>query len=97
MLALVLASQLVLAGAPAQLTIDIQPAGVEVKLDGKKVGTSGDKPLVVGKLKAGVHVLRVEHKGDAHEEEIALKAGEKKTFVLKLEDGHKEPSEPSTP
>jgi hypothetical protein len=97
MLALALASQLVLAGAPAQLTIDIQPAGVEVKLDGKKVGTSGEKPLVVGKLKAGVHVLRVEHKGDAHEEEIALKAGEKKTFVLKLEDGRKEPSEPSAP
>lgn len=91
-----IALQLLLAAGPTQLVLDIQPAGVEVKLDGKKIGMSGETPFTV-KVKPGVHVVRVSYKGDAHEEEVAVKAGEKKTFVLKLEDGRKEPSEPSTP
>ncbi len=91
-----IALQLLLAAGPTQLVLDIQPAGVEVKLDGKKLGMSGETPFTV-KVKPGVHVVRVAFKGDAHEEEVAVKAGEKKTFVLKLEDGRKEPSEPSTP
>lgn len=96
MFALILST--VLTAGPTQLVLDIQPAGVEVKLDGKKVGTSSDKPITV-KVKAGVHVVRVSHKGDSHEEEVAVKAGEKKTFVLKLEDARTptEPSEPSAP
>jgi ribosomal protein L6P/L9E len=83
MLTLALVSHLVLAAAPAVLTIDVSPDGVEVKVDGKKVGTSG-KQIVV-KLKAGKHLVRLSHKGDAHEEEVALKAGEKKTYQWAFE------------
>ena len=86
MLTLALVSHLVLAAAPtgpATLTIDVKPEGVEVKVDGKKVGTS-NKSIVL-KLKAGKHVVRLSHKGDAHEEEVALKAGEKKTYQWEFE------------
>ena len=83
MLAFVLASQL-LAAAPGQLTIDVKPEGVEVKVDGKKSGTSGARPIVV-KLKAGKHVVRLSHKGDSHEEEVSVKAGEKKTYSWAFE------------
>ena len=83
MLTLALVSHLVLAGAPAVLTIDVKPEGVEVKVDGKKAGTSGKS--IVMKLKAGKHVVRLSHKGDAHEEEVALKAGEKKTYQWEFE------------
>jgi hypothetical protein len=85
MLTLALVSHLVLAAAPAELTIDVKPSGVEVKVDGKRQGTSG-KPIVV-KLKPGRHVVRLSHKGDAHEEEVALKAGEKKTYQWAFESG----------
>jgi hypothetical protein len=30
-------------------------------------------------------VVRLSHKGDAHEEEVALKAGEKKTYQWEFE------------
>lgn len=83
MLTLALVSHLVLAAAPAVLTIDVKPDGVEVKVDGKKAGTSGKN--IVMKLKAGKHVVRLSHKGDAHEEEVALKAGEKKTYQWEFE------------
>lgn len=83
MLTLALVSHLVLAAAPAELTIDVQPDGVEVKVDGKKKGVSG-KPIVL-KLKAGRHVVRLTHKGDSHEEEVAVKAGEKKTWQWAFE------------
>lgn len=83
MLTLALVSHLVLAAAPAELTIDVSPAGVEVKVDGKKSGVSG-KPIKL-KLKAGRHLVRLSHKGDAHEEEVALKAGEKKTYAWAFE------------
>jgi hypothetical protein len=83
MLTLALVSHLVLAAAPAELSIDVKPAGVEVKVDGKKAGTSGK--VLVMKLKAGKHVVRLSHKGDAHEEEVALKAGEKKTYQWEFE------------
>lgn len=96
MFAIALAASLVLTAGPTQLVIDVSPPGVVVKVDGKKVGVSGEKPLTL-KVTAGKHVLRLEHKGDSHEEEVPVKAGEKKTFVLKLEDGRKEPSEPSVP
>jgi hypothetical protein len=84
MLALALATQLSLAAGPTQLTLDIQPPGVEVKVDGKKIGTSGDKPLVV-KVKPGNRVVRLVYKGDAHEEEVSVKAGEKKIYAWKFE------------
>lgn len=98
---LALALTAVLAAGPTQLTIDVHPAGVIIKVDGKKAGTSGEKPLVL-KLKPGTHVVRLEHKGDAHEEDVSLKAGEKKTYVWKFEGGGAatppaEPAQPSEP
>lgn len=89
MLTLALVTHLVLTAAPAQLTIEVQPDGVEVKVDGKKKGLSG-KPIVV-KLSAGRHVVRLTHKGDSHEEELSLKAGEKKTYSWAFE-GSKSPA-----
>ena len=83
MLTLALVSHLVLSAAPAVLTIDVKPDGVEVKVDGKKAGVSGKN--IVMKLKAGKHVVRLSLKGDAHEEEVALKAGEKKTYQWEFE------------
>lgn len=83
MLTLALVSHLVLAAAPAELTIDVKPAGVEVKVDGKKAGVSGK--VITMKLKAGRHLVRLSHQGDAHEEELALKAGEKKTYQWEFE------------
>lgn len=83
MLTLALVSHLVFTAAPAELTIDVKPGGVEVKVDGKKKGLSG-KPIVV-KLKAGRHLVRLTHKGDSHEEEVAVKAGEKKTWQWAFE------------
>lgn len=76
MLALALAVSL--SAAPAQLTLVVKPPATEVFVDGKKHGT-GAKPVVV-KVKPGRHVLRYVFKGDAHEEEISVKAGEKPTY-----------------
>jgi CRISPR/Cas system-associated exonuclease Cas4 (RecB family) len=84
MLMLALVSHLALAATTqAQLTIDVTPPGVEVKVDGKKIGTSG-KTMVL-KVKAGRHSVRLAYKGDSHEEEVALKAGEKKTYQWAFE------------
>ena len=63
---------------PATLTVELKPPTCELLVDGKKKG-NGSKALVM-KLPAGKHVLRVLFKGDAHEEELVLKAGEKKTW-----------------
>jgi hypothetical protein len=81
---------LVAAPPPTQLVIEIKPAGVMVKLDGKKLGPATDKPFV-RKVKPGSHTIRLEHRGDTHEEEVVVKAGEKKTFVLSLEDAGRRP------
>jgi hypothetical protein len=87
MLTFVLLSHLVVSAAPCQLTVDVQPEGVEVKVDGKKAGISG-KPIVL-KLKPGHHVVRLTRQGDSHEEEVSLKAGEKKTYSWVFEDERK--------
>ena len=83
MLTLALVSHLLFSAAPGELTIDVKPDGVEVKVDGKKAGMSGKN--IVMKLKAGKHVVRLSHKGDAHEEEVLVKAGEKKTYQWEFE------------
>jgi len=83
MLALALISHLLAAG-PTQLTIDVKPEGVAVMLDGKPAGKSGDKPIVK-KVKPGKHVVRLSHKGDAHEEEVSVKNGESKTYAWAFE------------
>jgi hypothetical protein len=80
-----------LGAAPAQMTLVVKPAATEVFVDGKKQGT-GAKPVVV-KVRPGKHVLRYVFKGDAHEEEVAVKAGEKPTF--KWEFDVPEDSKPS--
>lgn len=73
-----LALAYILAAGPAQLTLEVKPEAAVVKVDGKKVGT-GAKPVTV-KLAAGKHAIRCELKGDATNDEIVLKAGEKKTW-----------------
>jgi hypothetical protein len=78
MLMLALVSHLTLAAAPTQLLIEVSPPGVEIKVDGKKVGTSGKS--IALKTKPGKHTVRLSFKGDSHEEEVSLKAGEKKTY-----------------
>lgn len=81
-----LASALLLHAAPSgpgTLMVELKPATSELLVDGKKRGT-GAKTLVL-KLPAGKHVLRVLNKGDAHEEEIMIKAGEKKTWKWEFE------------
>ncbi len=85
--AFIIATSLYLAAtpkAPGQLTIEVKPANCVVMVDGKKKGT-GAKPIVV-KLPAGRHVVRVTHKGDAHEEDVVVKPGEKKTWKWTFED-----------
>jgi hypothetical protein len=82
MLSLVLAAQL-LTSNPTQLTIDVKPEGVEVKVDGKKSGHGG-KPVTLT-VKPGKHVVRLSYKGDSHEEEVSVKAGEKKTYSWEFE------------
>lgn len=85
MLSLVLAAQL-LTAAPTQLTLEVKPDGVEVKLDGNKVGKSGEKAMVKT-VKPGKHVVRLSYKGDSHEEEVSVKAGEKKTWSFTFDTG----------
>lgn len=76
---LTLALTLALHAAPAQLTVELSPAGSELLVDGKKTKAK------VLKLAPGKHTLRVVYKGDAHEEELVLKAGEKKTWKWEFE------------
>ncbi len=90
MLALSLA--LTLAAAPAELTIDVKPADVTVQLDGQKKATKGG-PITV-KVKPGRHLVRLSFKGDTHQEEVALKAGEKKTYQWSFE--HSTPGQAPT-
>ncbi len=88
-----LAAALLLHAAPSgpgTWNIEIKPATAELLVDGKKKGT-GAKPMVL-KLTAGKHVFRVTNKGDAHEEEVVVKAGEKKTWKWEFE-GPPEPEE----
>jgi hypothetical protein len=79
-----------LAGGPALLTLEVKPEATVIKVDGKKVGT-GAKPAVV-KLPAGKHSIRCELKGDAHSDEIVLKAGEKKTWKWEFTGVEKNPA-----
>ena len=68
---------------PGTLTVELKPRSAELLVDGKKRGT-GAKTLVL-KMVPGKHLLRVVHKGDAHEEEIVIKPGEKKTWKWEFE------------
>jgi hypothetical protein len=88
---------LLAASGPATLTLEVKPEAAVVKVDGKKVGT-GAKPAVV-KLAAGKHQIRCELKGDAHNDEVMLKAGEKKSWHFEFTGIEKSPSttEPIVP
>ncbi len=68
---------------PGTLTVEIKPASSVLFVDGKKRG-DGSKPIVL-KLPAGKHQLRVTHKGDAQNDEIVIKAGEKSTWKWEFE------------
>lgn len=75
--------------AQASLTLEVKPEESVVKVDGKKVGT-GAKPITL-KLNPGKHVIRVEHKGDATNDEVVLKSGEKKTWKWEFTGTEKSP------
>lgn len=68
-----LTASLLLHAAPATITVGLKPAACVFFVDGKKKGT-GAKPINL-KLPSGKHIFRVVYKGDAHEEEVALKPG----------------------
>ena len=75
---------LFLAAAPAELTLDVKPEGVKVEFDGqRRPAKEGQVKL---KVKAGRHVVRLSFHGDAHTEEIVVKAGEKKTWAWSFEE-----------
>lgn len=73
-----------LAAAPAELTLDVKPAGVKVEVDGQRRPAREGQVKV--KLKAGRHVVRLSFHGDSHTEEIMVKAGEKKTWAWSFEE-----------
>jgi hypothetical protein len=81
---LVLLTKLSLAAGPTSLSIDVKPAGAEVQLDGKKIGKSGDKPLV-RQVKPGKHEVKCIYKGDSHTEEVMVKAGDKQSWAFEFE------------
>lgn len=85
------------ASGPASLTIEVKPDAAIVKVDGKKVGT-GAKPVTV-KVSPGKHVIRCELKGDAHNDEVNLKPGEKKVWKWEFTGHEQHPSttEPIVP
>jgi hypothetical protein len=85
------------AGGPASLTLEVKPEASIVKVDGKKVGT-GAKPITV-KLSPGKHTIRCELKGDATNDEIVLKPGEKKTWKWEFtgHEAHPSTTEPIVP
>lgn len=85
---------LVLAAGPTTLTIDVQPEDTVIFLDGKRKGTA-KKPITV-KLSPGRHIIKLQRKGESHEEEVPVKAGEKKTFKWAFE-GSAPPKPPDPP
>src|SRR5450432_437037 len=91
---LTLALAAFLSAAPAQLSIEVKPEDSVVKIDGKKVGT-GAKTITL-KLSAGKHTIRIEHKGDAENDELVLKAGEKKTWKWEFTGGDPPKHNPDT-
>ena len=74
------------------LSLEVKPAGAVLKVDGKKVGVSGEKPVTV-KVAPGKHVIRAEYKGDATTDEQVVKAGEKKTWVWEFTGTEKTPDQ----
>ncbi len=74
---------LILTAGPTTLTIEVAPEDTVIFLDGKKKGT-GAKPVTV-KVKPGRHIIKVQRKGEGHEEEVEVKAGEKKTWKWAFE------------
>lgn len=81
---ILLVTKLSLAAGPTQLLIQIKPAGSEVLLDGKKIGKSGDKPIV-RTVTPGKHEVKAVYKGDSNTEEVPVKAGEKKSYTFEFE------------
>src|SRR5256885_10242185 len=81
---ILLVAKLSLAAGPTQLSIEIKPSGSEVLLDGKKIGKSGDKPLVRN-VTPGKHEVKAVYKGDSNTEEVPVKAGEKKSYSFEFE------------
>jgi PEGA domain len=69
---------------PTTLIIEVQPEDTVVYVDGKKKGT-GAKAVTIKNIPAGRHIIKVQRKGEGHEEEIVIKNGEKKTWKWAFE------------
>lgn len=86
-----LISSLVLAAAPATLTLEIKPSDTIIFVDGKKLGDAS-KPRTV-KLKAGPHEVKLSRDGDTHTDEIVLKPGQNLTWKFEFGE-EKKPAKP---
>lgn len=79
---------LMLAAAPAKgpttLIIEVAPEDTVVFVDGKKKGT-GAKPITLKNISPGAHIIKLQRKGESHEDQVILKAGEKKTWKWAFE------------
>jgi hypothetical protein len=82
-MSLLLSLMLSAAPGPTTLTIEVSPEDTQVFVDGKKKGT-GAKAVTMP-IKPGKHVIKVSRKGEGHEEDIEVKAGEKKTWKWAFE------------
>jgi hypothetical protein len=93
-MSLLLSLMLAAAPGPTTLTIEVSPEDTVIYVDGKKKGT-GAKPVTV-KVTPGNHIVKVSRKGEGHEEQVHVKAGEKKTWMWAFE-GSPPPKAKETP
>lgn len=89
MLILSLVASIALAGSPnagkkTVLVLDVQPETAVIYVDGKKKGTA--KKQITLAVTPGNHRVKVVNGGDEHEEVIAVKKGETKTWQWAFED-----------
>jgi hypothetical protein len=85
---LTVALALSLASAPkpaqkTQLKIEVKPSSTVVFVDGKRRGT-GAKPVILAV--PGRHVIKLVHGRDEHQEMVAVKKGESRTWTWAFED-----------
>ncbi len=86
MVAFAVAVLVSLSGAPkkTQLIVEVKPASAIVYVDGKKRGT-GAKTVTLT-VTPGKHTLKVQNKGDEHQEVVVVKKGESRTWQWAFED-----------
>ena len=84
-----------LSGAPkaapsskTQLKIEVQPDSAVLYVDGKRKSAGGKKLTLT--LQPGRHHIKVVNRGDQHEEDVAIKKGEVKTYTWAFEDDRRD-------